>query len=657
MIQFSKKSSALLSNKIFFITAIICVTIELVISLLYYTNHIHENGVTGILWIISIFFLILSVDRKNGTIDNSLDISSNKNESPRGRYVLSMICVITAVYFVTHLVGYSNAPWNNYGLFDDAAWDIYIARERCFKENVFEIIFWDEEIGCISRELLFHYYISILFNIFGYNMFVFNMGLVFLGYITVLFTSLLAERMTKNIGGGIAAGLILNFLPLHYTQVFMGHRYAICAPMMMISAYLIWRAFTEEKNSLFYAVIGGVFAGFTMESAIMGKQYIWGLIATAVFGLLFSLAKNCFIRNENQRKPILSFSQLILGIGIFSGYIVSCVPLYAYIWTHGNLYRIREMSLTQDFFTRLSEEGPSIIYENLRMLGETVFAPQSGLRQFSADYPILNWYMLVLLISGVLIALKKKWFLPLLMIAIPTAGNCITTCYDFRLLISAPFLSILVLLPIYSLLRLLSRKALVPSSSVGYCAIAISLVLMGSPIQYLWRLSHDPRGQYYLNHTDLAVCRYIQDVVNGQHAPNIDMKKDEFNPPAIVAPYDTYAATYTSYAHIHAFLEPYNAREILRLFDDFPYITTEEEVLRDSLKETILNYTITERDLMIVFEYNEKINEIMRIIERTGVVGIETDTFTMDGDVITMIQMKIHNKDLPEFKRQILKYM
>ena len=84
MIQFSKKSSALLSNKIFFITAIICVTIELVISLLYYTNHIHENGVTGILWIISIFFLILSVDRKNGTIDNSLDISSNKNESPRG---------------------------------------------------------------------------------------------------------------------------------------------------------------------------------------------------------------------------------------------------------------------------------------------------------------------------------------------------------------------------------------------------------------------------------------------------------------------------------------------------------------------------------------------------------------------------------------------
>ena len=44
-----------------------------------------------------------------------------------------------------------------------------------------------------------------------------------------------------------------------------------------------------RKNSLFYAVIGGVFAGFTMESAIMGKQYIWGLIATAVFGLLFFL--------------------------------------------------------------------------------------------------------------------------------------------------------------------------------------------------------------------------------------------------------------------------------------------------------------------------------------------------------------------------------
>ena len=647
------KRSGFLPRPLLFVPALACAGAELAVSLLYYGNRISENGICGILWIASVILLTGSVIpgnlRKASSVDTTVGGKSNT------RYgILLLVVVITLVYFVTHLVGYSDAPWNNYGLFDDAAWDIYIAQQRCFKGNIFEIIFWDEEIGHISRELLFHYYISLLFRIFGYNMFVFNMGLVFLGFLTVLFTALLAERMTGSSGAGMAAGLILNFLPLHYTQVFMGHRYAMCTPMMMISAYLGWRVFTEEKSRLFHAVTCGLFAGLTMESAIMGKQYIWALLASAVLYAAFAIRRRVFRRRnaagdrrENNKGWIASTA------GILTGYAVVCAPLYAYIWSHGDLYRIREASLTETFFERLHAEGFPLIVENLHTLRETVFAPHSWQRQFSADYPILTWGLFLLLAAGIILALRRKWFLPVLMVAIPAAGNCITIPYDFRLLICAPFLAILIMLPIRFLVEALDLKRPCLSGKTIAAYVVLPILIMGPAIVYLWGLAHDPQGQYYLKHSDLAVCRYIQDVAAGRDTPSIEMKKDEFHPPASQASYDTYAATYTSFAHIHAFLESYDAREILRLFGDFPYAGTDEETLRRSLKQTVAEYTVTDRDLMLVFEYDNKIHGILEELTGTGLTEEKTDVFTIDGEDIQMVRMKIKNEDLAMFQSLI----
>ena len=40
------------------------------------------------------------------------------------------------------------------------------------------------------------------------------------------------------------------------------------------------------------------------------------------------------------------------------------------------------------------------------------------------------------------------------MVAIPVAGNLVTTCYDFRLLLAAPFAAILIVLPIFTAARM-----------------------------------------------------------------------------------------------------------------------------------------------------------------------------------------------------------
>ncbi len=281
-----------------FLASVILAVINFLVTLLMYLDVFKDNFITYFTWPAAIILLVLSF-RKLGT----LNIRKTDIKKP----IFLVLLIVTVIYFFTHFYNFNNAPWNTYGLFDDGAWDIFDARKMCFTSKRFELIFWDENIGLISRELVFHYFMTVLFKIFGYNLLVFNVGLIFLGFITVLFTTLTAYELKKDPVLAGAAGIFLNFMPLNFTQVYMGHRYAICGPLLMISFYFIVRAF--KRNSLLAAVAGGVFAGLTMESAIMGKQYIYGLIASGVVVLIYLLIK----KRENISGFITSVIAVLSG--------------------------------------------------------------------------------------------------------------------------------------------------------------------------------------------------------------------------------------------------------------------------------------------------------------------------------------------------------
>ena len=618
-------------SRFFLLASVFCAVLELVLMLLYYQNRFQENGVAGILWLASMILLILAFTDRHAA------------HMPQNTNVIMVLIMIMVVYFISHLYRYHAAPWNNYGLFDDAAWDIFLSKQKCFRDNTFEIIFWDDGIGRISRELLFHYYISILFRLFGYNLAVFNAGLIILGAVTVLFTAMLAYRMTGSLAFTISAGLILNFLPMNFTQVFMGHRYAMCGPMMVISLYFVWTAM--QRRSAIRAVTGGIFAGFAMESAIMGKQYLWGLIAAGVISLIL------------YRKRLKRISETVsVALTGLLGYCVACVPLYAYIWTHPGLYRAREADLTREFFGQLRSEGFHVIADHMKSLAETVFAPHTFSRQFSVDYPVLTWYLCILAVIGIVIAVYKGWILLPLMVCIPMAGNVVAQSYDFRLLITAPYLALLISLGLYFLSDLItSRVSGKADRSRGkeILLIIFSVAVMISPVHYILGLIDRPDSEYLLNHADVAVSRYIQDVVVGEESPNILMKRNEFNRENRNTEYDTLAATKTSYAHVHAYLEPYDSRRILSLFGDFPYVLQDEIVLRESFYQAVRDYEIKQdRDLVLVFEYDDKISGIVDEIMDTGLAEMSYDEATIDDRDIVMVKLRIRNADIGAFQEK-----
>lgn len=623
-----KGSVEKLDRKLFFASLILAV-INFAVTLLMYLNVFPNNFITYFTWPVAIGLFIASF-RKLGTFS----FKKINVKDP----LLIVLLVVTAVYFFTHFYNFNNAPWNTYGLFDDGAWDIFDARKMCFTSSKFELIFWDENIGLISRELVFHYYMVILFKIFGYNLLVFNVGLIILGFITVLFTTLTAYEIRKDYFFAGACGIFLNFMPLNFTQVYMGHRYAICGPLLMISFYFIVRAF--KRDSLLAASIGGVFAGLTMESAVMGKQYIYGLIATAVIVLIYLFIK--------KRERIASFITYVLMI--LTGYLVSTTPLYTYMFTHWKLYSNREASLTKEFFERYHNEGFKVVSENLDILKEVVFAESSGYRQFSNGSPVLRWYLVVFLLIGIIAYLKRKEIAVILLAAVPFAGSIITITYDFRILIAAPFMCILICEGAFAIFELILKKREGIEKTYPYFACGVLILTMIPHCAYLKKLADDPNSEYLLPHDSVAVSRYVSDVVAGSETPNIEMKKNEFNRPNTNGKYDVLACVEYTYAHVHAYIGGEYSREILSLCNDFPYVSSNEDDMRWTVYSAIQDYQMGSKDLVLVFEVDQQVEGIVNDLINTGLCEAQYDDYNIDGNVILLCRLYIHNEDIGAFK-------
>ena len=176
---------------------------------------------------------------------------------------------VIVLYFSSHLINFSTAPWNQNGLFDDAAWDIYFAKNHVFAGIPFQAAYFDN-VGLISREVVFHYYISIFFKLFGYNLLIFNISLLILGFITILFTTLIIQRLFKNVFITVLSAIIINFFPLHFLHIFAGHRYAIAAPLVVVSLYYLYTAFAN--NSRFRTFIFGQYP--RLQSGVKNEKRI-----------------------------------------------------------------------------------------------------------------------------------------------------------------------------------------------------------------------------------------------------------------------------------------------------------------------------------------------------------------------------------------------
>src|SRR5882724_10452697 len=264
MIEFFGKDKL---RRVFFVLFVLSSIACVVATSWHYTSRYPGNAGTWLAWLLCLGFLLATY------VPTRRDTNEWTSELWDNQLFVRVFVVLALVFVVSHIWNFRTAPWNQNGLFDDAAWDIYFAKKYIFTHEPFQAAFPDG----IAREVVFHYYITFFFVPFGYNLLTFNIALLVLGLTTFIFTCLIIHELFRNYFVTIVAGLVFNFLPFHFIQTFIGHRYAMAAPLITASLYFLMTAFTRQ--SAFRMALSAILAALCVDSAIMGKQFVICLFA------------------------------------------------------------------------------------------------------------------------------------------------------------------------------------------------------------------------------------------------------------------------------------------------------------------------------------------------------------------------------------------
>ena len=113
---------------LFVVSTIACA----VATSLHYTRKYPGNPMTWAAFLLCLFFLLAAYFPSRGEIK---EWATALWEDKR---FLRIFGILALVFIVSHIWNFKTAPWNQNGLFDDAAWDIYFAKKYVFTHEPFQ---------------------------------------------------------------------------------------------------------------------------------------------------------------------------------------------------------------------------------------------------------------------------------------------------------------------------------------------------------------------------------------------------------------------------------------------------------------------------------------------------------------------------------------
>ncbi|MFN2621582.1 MAG: hypothetical protein ABR611_01940 [Chthoniobacterales bacterium] len=567
---------------LFVLSSIACV----VATSWHYTRKYPGNPATWLAWLLCLGFLLATyLPARREIKEWALELWDDK-------LFVRVFVVLALIFLVSHVWNFKTAPWNQNGLFDDAAWDIYFAKKYIFTHVPFQAAFSDG----IAREVVFHYYITFFFIPFGYNLLTFNIALLVLGLTTFIFTCLIVHELFRNYLITIVSGLLFNFLPFHFIQTFIGHRYAMAAPLITASLYFLMTAFTRQ--SAFRAVLSAILAALCVDSAIMGKQFVMCLFAA---GFLYAITSY---------KSSLTKRNIGLSIVFVLGLLASMVPLIVFVHYNWNLYFGHEKDLSALFFQAYKNRASGALKPYLTDLRSIFFAPYSGMRLSMQDYVLIPFWYYAFLGPGLLIALWRKHFEIILLATVPIVGAFVSTAYDFRVLHAAPFWIISMAFALHALTRL-RRIRWLRHSAIQALVFMVTACLLAAgwipSVRYLYAKSKNPFSVYLLGQHDVPVARFIRDIVAGVPHPSARRRHQEFRRLTGLpeTTHDAFVCDESGYAVTHLFLQDYDDRQIMSFCEQTPMIDTTEANLFATNKRVLANYNGA-RDVMLIWQNSSR---------------------------------------------------
>src|SRR6266705_358072 len=592
----------------------------------HYSKWAWGNRAQSIGWLLSMLFLLLAFSPPP---PRQIAASLKSLIKPKAAFFLFWILV----YVFSHLWNFRTAPWNGNGLYDESGWDLWFLKQMVIG-HPFQAAWLDP---VLTRETLFHYYVWEFFRLFGYNILSFEAAVSVIWFTIFIFTLLLVHRFFGSYTVTSITALIFNFLPFAFVYSFVGYRYPMATALGIASLYFLHLGF--RRVSSFCLALGGILAGLCLASSTTGKQYIYALV---LFALIYA---GFHWWNLIQRVKWSS-----VGIVVY-GFAVAAMPIFAYIgFTHGS-YTYYEGSFISRFWEALWVKHDISSYTT--QASGCFFA--MGPRILIPDVlPIpLPYYFFLL--PGFVLAVVKKRFEIVLLATIPVVGAFIAHLSEHRVLMAIPFWIILMSFTFAALLNLKLRWGL-KVYVWGASAIIVMVGLFPS-VQYIYGKTKDPFSVYHYTQGQVAVSRFLRNVVAGKgpsnpHRERDELKRDESVPDP---PYDTLICQAGAYSIIHLFVHDYDDNKILAFCRGFPFNVQTEHEMWSNNKRAIANYVPQGKDLKLAWQLDPpKTDRVIKMYEPLRDLATEeTISYWFDGKDRKFYVLNIASKNIPQFQEGV----
>jgi len=584
------------------------------------------------------FFLVLAFS----SVPHGLATGFKSVIKPKTAFFLFWILF----FVVSHLWNFSTAPWNGNGLFDDSAVDLLYLKNYVIGHPFQPAWFHERPFPyLISRETLFHYYVWGFLRLFGYNIVSYEAALLVIWCAAFTFTLLYVDLLFRSLVVTSIAALIFNFLPLAFIYTFVGYRYPMTIFFCVASLYFLHLGFTNRPASSLHLALGGITAGLCFASSILGKQY---LLALGLFALLYAGLH----WKRLKRNVKWSWYQSFLY-----GLVAAAMPILCYIIFNREHYTSYEGTFIHRFLAALrGHPDPDDMRYYVTQLRNCFFTVP-GPRLFLPDFlPIpLPYYFFLL--PGFILAVGQRRYEVVLLATLPVAGVFISggVLVEHRLLLAIPFWVILMGFAFAGPLRL--RRW--PGVQILLFAMSALLLAagLGPSIRYIYTKTKNPFTIPYFAQADVAVSRFLRNVVAGKQASNPPrLERDEFNRSNGVpdAAYETLICPRHAYSVLHLFLHNYDDTRILSFCGGYPADIMTEQDIWSRNKKAIVDYVPGNKDLKLIWESEPKTERIIeRLRQRHDLATEASMSFSFGSSKGTFHVLNISSNNIRQFQERV----
>jgi hypothetical protein len=203
------------------------------------------------------------------------------------------------------------------------------------------------------------------------------------------------------------------------------------------------------------------------------------------------------------------------------------------------------------------------------------------------------------------------------------------------------------------------RLKLPAAFKIPLWAVSTLILMWGlvPSVQYIYQKTKNPFTIRYFAQPDVAVSRFLRNVVAGKETPNPPrLERDEFNRSNGVpdAAYETLICPRHAYWVLHLFLQDYDDTRILSFCDGTPTDFMTEQDIWSRNKKAILDYVPKDKDLKLIWESGPKTERIIESLRQLSDLATEASmSFSFGGRKRTFHVLNISSNNIRQFQERV----